>query len=472
MTRTLNKRIFADIRFWILFFALLRLYGITNPPLEAAHSWRQTTVTMVARNFYEVSPDIFHPRIDIAGEKTGITGMEFPLFNYLIYLVSLLFGYDHWYGRLINLLVSSAGIYYFFLLARKYFKKEVAFNAAFILLVSFWFSYARKIMPDTFASSLVLISLYYGSNYLDRKRSCKNLLLYAVFGLAGILSKLPVAYIWVLFLVWFLSKKVSTARKLIFGAVTLLIAVPVYYWYFVWVPYLVDAYGFWHFFMGEPLQQGVKETQTFFPRILNHFYESSLKFIGFGLFLFGLVMSVIRKEKVLGVVFLLCLAGFSLIILKAGRTFAFHSYYILPFVPVMALVAGYGLTQINNRKAIYILLAAVAVEGLLNQWNDFTIEPNAKAMTHLESDLDRFSSRDDLIVINSGENPAPMYFAHRKGWVAHNEQILDTAYLHSLEHKGCRYTLILKKKYGTSVSLSKELVFQNDDYAVYHLSNP
>ena len=35
-----------DIRFWIIFLFLLRLYGITNPPLEVGHNWRQTTVAM------------------------------------------------------------------------------------------------------------------------------------------------------------------------------------------------------------------------------------------------------------------------------------------------------------------------------------------------------------------------------------------------------------------------------------------
>jgi 4-amino-4-deoxy-L-arabinose transferase-like glycosyltransferase len=465
-----HKHIFTNIRFWILLFALLRLYGITNPPLEPAHSWRQTTVAMVARNFYEVSPDIFYPRIDIAGDKTGITGMEFPLFNYLIYLVSLIFGFHEWYGRLINLIVSSTGIYYFYLLVKKYFSKEVAFNATFILLVSFWFSYARKIMPDTFASTLVIISMFYGSNYLDRKQSISNLLLYIFFGTIGILSKIPVAYIWVIWLFWFLNKDIKGSDKLIFVVATIIIAIPVYYWYFIWVPYLVSTYGFWHFFMGESLTKGVHEIMTYFPRVLNHFYETALKFIGFGLFLFGLVMATIKKEKIIWAILLISLAGFSVIILKAGRTFAFHSYYILPFVPVMALMAGYGLSQIRNRKAVYILLAAVAIEGLLNQWNDFYIKPNAVAMEHLENDLNRFSSKNDLIVINSGNNPAPMYFAHRKGWVAPNDKILDTTYLHKLRDKGARYVLILKKVYGTPITLPENIVIENENYTVYRIN--
>jgi hypothetical protein len=99
------KALVLNYKVWVIAFFILRLYHITNPPLEVAHNWRQTTVTMAARNFLEVDPNILLPRIDIAGEKTGITAMEFPILNYLIYLLSLIFGYAHWYGRLINLVI-------------------------------------------------------------------------------------------------------------------------------------------------------------------------------------------------------------------------------------------------------------------------------------------------------------------------------------------------------------------------------
>jgi hypothetical protein len=64
-----HKLFLQDIRFWILLFFIVRLYGITLPPLEVAHNWRQATVTMVARNFAEVDANILYPRIDIAGKK-------------------------------------------------------------------------------------------------------------------------------------------------------------------------------------------------------------------------------------------------------------------------------------------------------------------------------------------------------------------------------------------------------------------
>jgi 4-amino-4-deoxy-L-arabinose transferase-like glycosyltransferase len=199
----LNKKltnILSDFRFWVILFFAIRLIGIMNPPLEPAHNWRQTTVAMVARNFLEVDNNIFYPRLDISGDKTGITGMEFPTLNYLIYLLSEVFGYKHWYGRLINLFFSSIGLYYFFILIKRYFNPKIAFNASLILMFSIWFTYSRKIMPDTFSVSLILASIYYGTNYFDRQsKRGLNICLYFLFTTLGMLSKLPSSYLLAVF---------------------------------------------------------------------------------------------------------------------------------------------------------------------------------------------------------------------------------------------------------------------------------
>src|SRR5690606_34525032 len=84
-----------DIRVIIVLFFLVRLYGITNPPLETTHHWRQTSVTMVARNLVEDHLNVLYPRMDTAGALTGITGMEFPFLNTLIAFCIILFGPAH-----------------------------------------------------------------------------------------------------------------------------------------------------------------------------------------------------------------------------------------------------------------------------------------------------------------------------------------------------------------------------------------
>lgn len=470
--KTNYLNILLDIRFWIILFFIIRLHGITRPPLEFAHNWRQTTVCMVSRNFLEIDANIFYPRLDIAGEKTGITGMEFPIFNYLIYVFSKIFGYEHWYGRLINLFISSFGIWYFYKLLQKYFSLEIAKYAAFILLFSIWFSYSRKIMPDTFSMSFIIAALYYGSNYFDRSTKTINLILYMLLASIGILSKLPSAYLLTIFILFIFNSSFTSRTKLNFILANVLLMIFPAFWYFSWVPHLVQTYGFWHFFMGKPIIEGFHEISNYWSESLKKFYSSAVKYIAFIFFISGLLVAFYYKKLRFIYIFSICFFFFFLIICKAGWTFAHHEYYIIPFVPVMCLFAAYGLSLLKIKALLYISLIAIGFEGFVNQKHDFRIKENFGNLENLENSLDPFSKKTDLIMINSGLFPTPMYFAHRKGWVETNEKILDKEYLNGAIGLGLKYIVILKRALGTEIKLDFPCVFNNEDYAIYKVSNP
>lgn len=471
LKKMLNKYS-LDIRFWILFFFIIRLYGISFPPLEFEESWRQTTVCMVARNFLEIDANICYPRLDIAGEKSGITGMEFPILNYLIYLSSKIFGYAHWYGRLINLFISSIGIWYFYKLIQKYFSLEIAKYASFILLCSIWFSYSRKIMPDTFSMSFIIAALYYGSNYFDRSTKSINLILYMLLASIGILSKLPSAYLLSVLILFILNDTYSFKSKFKFILSNVLLILFPAFWYFYWVPHLVQTYSFWHFFMGNPISTGFKEIVNELNLSLNKFYFVSIKYVGFCFFIFGVINMIYYKNKLLISIFLITFSSFSIIIFKAGWTFAHHDHYIIPFTPIMALVSGYGISLVSYKNSFIIILILISFEGILNQKKDFKIYNHFRKLSNLESDLDQFSNINDRIMINSGLFPTPMYFAHRKGWVETNEKILDKDYMRAAIGLGLKYVVILKRALGTEIKLDYPCVFNNDDYAIYKVSNP
>lgn len=465
-------KIIKDIRFWIIVFFVIRLFGITNAPLEVSHNWRQTTVTMVARNFLEIDNNILYPRIDIAGEKTGITGMEFPLLNYIIYIVSEIFGYQHWYGRLVNLIVSSFGLLFFYKLIKKYFHLKVAFYSTLILTVSIWFSFSRKIMPDTFSVSLIISSLYFGSNYLEiikEKRALNNLLIYSILLVLGSLSKIPSAYLIVIFGIFYLNKKILLKRKIIFFLITILSLLPTLIWYFFWVPHLVETYDFWHFFMGGSFAEGFKEISHNLPQTLKRFYDTSLKFAGFFVFIFGLTYAIVNKAKLVLSIFIISFTTFCIIIFKAGFTFPHHSYYIIPFAPIMAFVAGYGLSKIKYSRIAVVLMILIAIEGVLNQQHDFRIKDKEMFLINLDAELDKISNKDDLFIINSGEYPTPMYFSHRKGWINSNDEIKNVEHLKNLKDKGLKYILILKNSFGTNLKLELPIVLDNTNYCVYKL---
>ena len=467
------KWILKDIRFWIVLFFTVRLYGITNPPIEVGHNWRMTVVNMVARNFSEIDNTIYYPRLDIAGDKTGITGMEFPIFNYLIYLVSEIFGYQHWYGRLINLIITSFGMLYFFKLIQRFFNSEVAFNSTIILTVSLWFQFSRKIMPDTFSASLVIAGLYYGFNYIyneHKKRHLVNLLLFSALITLGMLSKLSSACLLAVIGLVVVQKDISITKKTTLSLIVLICLIPVVFWYFYWVPKLVETYEFWHFYMGKEFTKGLSEIYNNVPAFLLRFYDSALKYIGFVVFCIGFVGGFITKNKKILSISIITFLAFSVFIIKAGLNFSHHNYYVLPFIPVMALVAGYGITLIKNKKLGIVLLAIISIEGIANQQHEFRNSKSNEYLIGLESDLDKISAKEDLILINCGQFPTPMYFAHRKGWIDENRNILQEGYIDSLNGKGLKYAVILKGTFGDEIDLKPyEKRIDNMDYSIYEL---
>lgn len=464
------KNIFSNIRFWIILFFIVRLYGITNPPLEVAHNWRQTTVTMVARNFLEVDNSILYPRIDIAGEKTGITGMEFPVLNYLIYLMSLVFGYADWYGRLINLTVSSIGIFYFYKIIRKYFTSKIAFYSAFLLLLSVWYTYSRKIMPDTFSMSLLIIGYYHGTNYLDKEGRSRQLFYFFVFTLLGILAKLPSIYILSTLVMFIFNKQILFQRKIVLVGVTGLLSIIVAIYYFYWAVHLTNQYEFSHFFLGKSFSEGIVEIFSNLNQVFDKFYEEALGYTGFILFLFALLNCFIKKNKLLTQIFTISFLSFLLIIFKSGFAFYEHSYYIIPFAPIMALIVANFLESLKIKHVI-IFLTLFTTEAIISKNHDFYIKEQNSQLLYLEPLLDSLEiSRSDLILINSGNVPTPMYFAHRKGWVTWNNEIENQNYITDLKAKGLRYIIILKRTFGSEIQLSYTKIFDDANFAVYSVN--
>lgn len=458
---------FKDIRFWILLFFVLRLIGITQPPLEIAHNWRQSTVTMVSRNFFEVDANIFYPRIDIAGEKSGVTGMEFPIFNYLIYLVSLLFGYDHWYGRLVNLIFSSWGVLAFYRLVQHLKNERWAFSASLVLLSSLWFIYSRKIMPDTFAMSLMLIGLHAAYRFLNDEKGFYRLAGYFAAVMAGVLAKLPVVLGFSLLPFLLLDHRMPLKKRVWLVLATFLAVVPAAVWYFYWVQHLNQQEGFVHFFMGKDWKTGALEIFENRSAAANMFYETAIKFVGFGLFVTGIVLIILKKEKMLLAFWVLSSVMFLAFMFKAGDNFTRHSYYMLPYIPVMAFFAAYPLKLMKNTKMTRLILFVVVLEGIINQQHDFRVPEKNMALVQLESLLDEHFNSDVLLLTNSDEYPTPMYFAHRKGWVASNLQIADTTYVQSLQAKGLGAILVLKQAFGSDLILPYTQVYDDANFRIY-----
>jgi len=444
-------------------FFLLRLVGIRNAPLETWHSWRQTLTNMMARNLSEGPFSLLYPVVDMGGERTGIIGSEFPFFQSLIAGCNLLFGEAHWYGRLINLIVSSVAVYLFFRLCKRWWNERTAWYAAVILLTSLWFAFSRKSMPDTFSVSLVIIGIYWFQHYIDSRKWWTIILGFAFITIGG-LCKIPAVFLFGLIVPLWMARTIRFKLKLQITAAVSLASIIILWWYFIWVPYLVTTYGFQLYFP-KGLAEGWSEIRPHIGDFAMQFYFGALRsYTVLFPFLLGIIWIGYRSNR-------LALAGFSTLAaiflffsIKTGAVFPTHNYYVLPFVPVMAVIAALGLQRLEPRFA-FPLLVLIGLEGIINQQHDFFIKNEVRYKLTLEEQVDKLVPKGEKIVIATGPDPQWMYFYHRKGWSLEPAEITDADRMKTVRSQGGHYIVIDKRVEDLRLNYRK--IGETKDLAVY-----
>jgi 4-amino-4-deoxy-L-arabinose transferase-like glycosyltransferase len=260
----------------------------------------------------------------------------------------------------------------------------------------------------------MFIALWFCLQYLINK---KGLLLlgYICFATLAVLSKIPAGIYFVLLIPLLFSRKISLKPKIIISIATLIPLMTTYYWYFIWNVHLSDMYGTWYN-LGMSLKDGFYDISAHVSQVLNNFYFNS--FVGFSFFIlsiWGLFCSIKNKNKILLTIVSSVFAIFVVHVFKSGFFFYHHNYYIIPFVPILALLAGYGLSFIK-RQALYIpILTFCIFESVINQQHDFVLPDREKYKLQLPILADQTSHLNDKIVINGNDNPQMLYLSHRKG---------------------------------------------------------
>ena len=458
------KTVTTDFRFWLFIFFIIRMETINLPPLDE-HSWRQCITLGVAKSYLEVDASFFEPKTIICDSRDGIFAQEFPLLNYIIFLSWKVFGVNNWSFRLINLIISTIGLYYFFLLTTRLFDKYIGFASSVIFAVSVAFIYARKAMPDVFAVSLCIIGIEYGYRYLDHKK-ISDILFFTLFLSLGLLSKMPAALVipFGIFMFSFKKENIKSEFLILLGGTISVVLMII--WYFLWVPWAENRYQF-RLFYPTSFKEGFEQLIAVKADLRLRFYPIALTgSISFIACLVGLVMAIIKKNSKI-----LLLLGFSTLLLiffmlKTGAVFAGHAYYIIPFVPMMSLLAGYGVSIIKKYKFVfYLLLIIISIEAISIHKPDFFISSENKKFLKLSELSDKFIPKDSRILVNGGNGqPWMMYFANRRGWSV-DDRMKDTAWVNGESTVGLKYMIIDKSKWQDSIPY--KVLYDDIDFRIY-----
>jgi 4-amino-4-deoxy-L-arabinose transferase-like glycosyltransferase len=432
---------YSKIAFWIGLFLLVHLIGICHPPIEAAHSWRQATGLMVARNYFEGNTSFFYPMVDETNGGTGIIGMEFPIMYYIQGKLAYLFGFHVAIGRLINVIVSSFGVAYFYALIRRFAIEKTAFYATLLLMISCFFMYSRKVMPDTEAIAFYIIGIYYYFIALTRA-NLKDIGLAFFFLSLGLLVKIAVLPLIAVVVFSYLYYRNKPKKSGVF-LLPIIALVPAFFWYFVWNPHLAVTYGNWYN-IGGNLSDGAQALMDTPLRLLEQvFFHPFFSYLVWGVLLFGLYKVISHGITLaLSLSLTLFLILFTAYALKSGNIFISHEYYILPLVPVLAVVGGYGLTQIG--KYAWLFMFVIAVEALANQAHDFRFNRNEAYKLTLTAIGSKFIPKNALVAINGNSNPQELYFLGRRGWNLSDDLLCNKEQQHALKAKGCMFWVFNK----------------------------
>ncbi len=446
---------------------IIRLPSITHPPLETTHAWRQAFTNMVTRNLLEVDLDLLRPRSSITGRDPGVISSEFPAYNLLIAGMHVAFGADHWYGRAINLVITTISVWCFFLLVRRYFGDKAALGAAIALVVSSYFLYGRKVMPDAFSVGIVLIGSYLFDRGL-RRGSLINLLIAGLLAALGGLCKIPVMVLlatWPL-IVW--SQRGARPLVIAFAALAALIAVaPVAWWYFIWQPALLAQYGnaLYH---PVGVVEGLGQLWEYRWDTLERFAFSAM--LGYIPFVIALAAFVVCKGEVRRqLLWIVVSTGppFLYFMARTGSVFSLHGYYVLPFVPVLALCVGVALSRLRDRRLWVGAMLLLTVEGLGLRWSDMHPENKREYLLHAEELADRHAPPGEAIATTGGRDPMTMYFLHRHGWSLSNEELLSPPVIDSLGGMGLKVIFVDRQQLAEGLDLP--ILHADEHWVVYRV---
>ena len=448
----INPRFSFDywpIIFILVIAAVLRLNNITQPFIDD-NAWRESSVAMMAQNFYQKSWNIFYPEVNWVGPGPGYQGREFQTVSYITALFYLLFGQHDWIGRCLAVVFGLLGIFALHQLVRLLWGKQLAITAAALMaLFPGVIRLERSFLPDPAMVALVVTSFWILILYLktDRRR---YLILAAVIGGLGALTKipgmivgLPMAYAAISVIKHrriLLAEKVT--RLVIVGILTAL-PVAVYY---LWARHIALSYPP-HHFAGEGnwiWDQGLQQWagQRFFISHLWGKLTALWTLPGMAMLSLGILLPLFNKvskreeskqatvESSNGAPWLFhwWIAAGVVYYFIGARELIENPSNLHILSPAVAALSAYGIVALaslgfreSKRPALRIAVVVLLIIGIgvWGQRRSRVLSSYAKQSYELGLALKSVSQPDDLVV-TLGDMigcPVAIYYSERRGWL-------------------------------------------------------
>ena len=443
----------------ILLILLIRLYDITNPPLDRT-AWKEIDYIAISKNYVANGFNFFKPTITWPAVPPRVTAMEFPLVPYLASFLYYFFGFSAYTERLVTLIASLVTIILVFKLVKKELGQIPAILAALISGILPLNSFFNKFLfsePSLIAFSL--LGIYYFSKWMDSGKS-KHVIL-AAFGFTmAILLKLTPLYLSIIFLGLFIQKYKLDYLKykplILFGVAAIILPIAWYSYAYYLTFHSIDVFGIF---------KGHDKFQTFGMLSSRRWYvlmgNSLLGLCGgkYGVFLIavGLLSLIIVKRGFIFFLYLAAILFYFVVVAEGNIDGAYRQLVILPslscFMAIGALALMYPISLVTkfsekNRPVIYFSLSILLVLAIQIKYFSFKTflspSPVHPQEWQLSKIIKKYSTVNSKLVtlgaysINKGGNdvsPVIYYYSGLQGWTLQkNDWDVDT--VEKLQNKG------------------------------------
>lgn len=429
--------------FWatMLIFFLMHLYMLTAPP-NGYHQWRESDTAAVTLNYYQEDMNFFHPRINQRGNASGITGSEFPLYNYVSALLYQVTGPKHAYARLLTLLGAIAGMWLFRRIVAILSDEGTASFAVLALAFSpVYFFYSYKIMPDIWMLTFLLGAVFlflkskinhtYG--YLAASAMC--LILSASIKPLGLS-----VYLLFVYLIW----RDRPGRRMNPGLllVYILLTFGAVFGWFSFARYINEIHGSPGFYMGEYLPvflDFVLKPDFFKNLFLQWPFEIWIGWVMTPLFIYGAYrITGVKSGKIYLVWVLSCYIVFFMVSSHSHT----HDYYTLIIVPPLAAITGIGLNRLTRfagwrQYALIALMLLAPFGAVARTYHRFAA---VNEFERLREDSDRFIPRTALVMVQDTTPAIKLYQLNRKGWPL--RKVINYSLVKMLVSQGGEYLVL------------------------------
>jgi 4-amino-4-deoxy-L-arabinose transferase-like glycosyltransferase len=422
---------------------LLHIPFFQLPPVSA-HVWRQSDTMAVARNFYEEGMNILEPRVDSRYATTGITGMQFPSYEWLVASSYHVFGFHEVLPRLINWLIYMAGIVVFYHLVRLISGRSwLGGVGAWCMAWSPDFYYhGANALPDVLALTASMAGLLWFVQWRAKRKGLLLFLSLLAVTLGG-LTKLqyqivgfPIAF----FVVRDLLQRRYSWRELLQLVTYAIVSVGVSLSWYAYALHLMDTSGLSNFGLEmRPALDVATGLRIVKRNLLSDWPEV---FLGYG----AVILLVVGLWRFLrrsptqhawfgpGLTWGLALIAYYIIELSQMRG---HTYYMFPLLPVLLLVAVWGvawLARFPKAKPLVLILLIIQPVWAYTRVNYTRLQRQdldvaAELLNPAtRATLEQATPPGALCVV--GPDPSScidFYFLHKKGFpFAGSSQLLDT----------------------------------------------